>query len=249
MCESSVIRDCTSLGKCSFITHVVISRPTVFPSWCVWACSISTFFLKCTSCPSAMKRRRYVRRRGKRYARRRGLPKSFAWNELYRINPGQPKPLIAPGDAWVKRRVSRQFAATANTTYNFTTLDLWNAIAVGATGSGATQAVYPYAGTSRFQVRLSSIRLWARTAGKAFRVNWLETFLQQSETSQDPKSMYAYPASGVSFASIGIKIPTPQQVVIQDIGSSTTAGALFGCEAIDGTACDFFVVFSLKYKV
>lgn len=61
--------------------------------------------------------------------------------------------------------------------------------------------------------------------------------------------MYTYPASGVSFASIGIKIPTPQQIVIQDIGSSTTAAALFNVEAISGAACDFFVVFSLKYKV
>lgn len=188
--------------------------------------------------------RRFRRRPTYRRYKRARLPKSFARNEIYMVPAGIARPTIAPGDCWVKRRVSWNVTvAAAGGAINQNIL--WQAI---TSNIQTNNAVMPYTATSTLSIRVRSFRVWAKTAGLDFLLQVNEQLLQQDETNANPKEFIASARSSVSYASMGIKIPTPQQVVQQTVGAGSS-GQLLYITPNPQTATSYKLLFSILVKV
>ena len=196
----------------------------------------------------------YRRRRARRFrrrSRRARLPAAFARAELIPVNAGRIKPYIKPGDAWVKRQVCRYFfIPTGTNVQTFRWQDVWNAIAVGPSRSGESSVAQPFTFASRFDVKISSVRIYSQTAGLSFSLNVNESAIMQSESSSNFKTYVCHPSSAIQYARLGFKIPYPQRLLFATL-SPTSNAAIFEIDIGTNVPAQspFVVKISLKYKI
>lgn len=193
--------------------------------------------------------RRYRRSRYRRRRRTRRPLRTIAWNDLIPSRAGRPARIIEPGDAWIKRRIGRYVqVSNADSGGSFRWADIWNAICVGTVGSGLASVQQPWAVSSSIDVRVCQMRVYCLDGGQPLQVFVNYQSIAQTSTSNS-KCLQHYPLSTVQRASVGFKVPYPQQYVRPGLQSNDTVQILVLRSPGNSGPGNYFVTMSIKMKV
>jgi len=170
--------------------------------------------------------------------------------EMISIRPGLPSRLIAPGDAWIKRRVHR-FVQANNGTAGITVTwgDVWAAITCGP-AVPATTPKQPWIISSGFDVKLSSVRMFCQTPGAYMEADLFNDQLVQSYVGSNNRTIASDPILSTKKASLGFKIPfTARRVQSNVLPANTTPIMILRTPGTGTAGVSFLITMSLKIKV